>query len=255
MSDGLEVVTMITEIASTVGKGFDFATDCGLPSLVKESVGLIENKIACMKFEDQIKYFIKIKRKLDEIGYPYILKPIELKLAAPFLEAVSLETDDYMQELWANLLINSSIEKTGVDLNRTFIDILERLNPFEADILLKIYSLDYEESKNGVDTTSLPNNALVYKEPKKHEKQNEESQEKRGQMKLMERITLTSSAESGANSNVDEKVVLALGNLDRLGCISSGLTMGPIRDFSLVAPTVLGKKFVESCSPKFLSID
>lgn len=239
-STGLEIVSMVKEVASATGKGIDFLEASGVSSLIKKTLGSLENRIDCMEFENQIKTVEKIIRKLDSIEYPYTLKPIELKLAKPFLEAVSLETDDYLQDLWSNLLINSSIEETGIELNRIYIDILKRLSQYETKILLKIYDLDYEESKNGILTYNLPKEAIIY---------SEETQTQ------TETQTLTLPNNSAPKCNLDEKIVIALSNLDRLGCISSQITFGPSRDFSIVAPTILGKNLVESLSEKYLYIE
>ena len=84
---------------------------------------------------------------MREINLSQPTRPLQLKFAIPLLQAASLEEDDYLQDLWAKLLVNAANESSGVDEKRTFIDILERLTPIEARILEKVYSLPFEESR------------------------------------------------------------------------------------------------------------
>ncbi|MEO1815348.1 MAG: Abi-alpha family protein [Acetobacterium sp.] len=220
MCEGLELIKMVTALSSTAGKAIDFASVSGIPESIKNALGILDDKISEMKLNNQINFLIRVKKKLDDIGYPYILKPIELKLTAHLLEATSLETNDFLQEMWVNLLINSSIEETGIYLNRTFMDILERLSPLEAKILIKIYELPFEETENrGVLTIGLP-----------------------------EKVTIVEDNYKRDDRLENEPIKLALSNLLRLGCISQRDLFAPDEIFEIVKPTLLGKRFVESCT-------
>jgi hypothetical protein len=149
-------------------------------------------------------------------------KPIPLKFAVPLLEAASLEDDDYLQDLWAKLLVNSSIEGNSIDLNRSYIDILERLSHLEANILSVIYALPEEAIKNkSILTGNLPISAEI---------EDENNKEKR--------------------VHPSEDVLFALANLERLGCISLPTTWGGGQIFSAIYPAVLGRKLVEACTLK-----
>lgn len=109
-------------------------------------------------------------------------------------------------------------------MSRTFIAILEEITPYEAAILDKIYALPFEATQhNGVWTAGLP--AAAYAG---NEKEEEPSEVK--------------------GHETDGKVVLALANLKRLGCVQTAATWGGGEIFKRVVPTVLGKHFVAACT-------
>jgi hypothetical protein len=145
-----------------------------------------------------------------------------MKLAIPLLQAASLEDGDYLQDLWARLLVNSATD-SGVDLKRAYIDILERLTPLEAKLLEKIYELPFEETHhNRIRTDGLPNEVTAGKEGVTHDDWKEPS----------------------------EEIKLALINLAHVGCISPARTWGGGELFASINPTLLGKHFVEACTLK-----
>ena len=122
--------------------------------------------------------------------------------------------------LWARLLVNASVSKQGVELRRAYIDILERLSPFEAQILERIYSLSEEElQRNGVITGYLPKAAQVEKE---------------------------GDTEQHIEPNKD--VTMALANLSRLGCIALPTAWNGGEIFSIVYPTVMGRGLIDACT-------
>jgi hypothetical protein len=73
-------------------------------------------------------------------------KKIPLKNAVPLLEYATLEEDDSLQDMWAQLSVNGTNEVTGVDIERSFIEILAQISPLEAKILRAIYALPFEKT-------------------------------------------------------------------------------------------------------------
>ncbi len=155
-----------------------------------------------------------------EQGIPKPTKAIPIKLILPLLQAASLEEDDYLQDLWAKLLVNGANANSGIDLTKAFIEILESLTPLEAKILEIIYSLPFKITQHkGIITGELPHQA--------------------------------SPAPDDPRQNLKEptdEVMLALGNLARHRCISFPASYGGGEVITTVNPTFLGKKFVEACS-------
>ena len=52
-----------------------------------------------------------------------------------FVDAVSLEGDEVIQEMWARLLANASDPGQNLDLNKLLISLLKELEPIDVKIL------------------------------------------------------------------------------------------------------------------------
>ncbi|MCG7986220.1 MAG: DUF4393 domain-containing protein [Candidatus Thiodiazotropha weberae] len=223
-----ETAKATQEIAKTTGKAIDASREFGgfisryISGPLEQGMGIFEDKLKYMRWERQMRLMQRATDYMASLGKNNPSKPIPLKFAVPLLEAASLEDNDYLQDLWAKLLVNSSIEGGSVDLNRSYIDILERLSYVEAKILSVIYALPEEEVlNNSIMTGNLPDSVEI------KDKENKEEP-----------------------VQPSEEVVLALANLERLGCISLPTTWGGGQVFSIIFPAVLGRKLVEACTLK-----
>lgn len=221
-----EEAKAIEETAKTTGKGIDLITQIGsvIAPPIKEGIGILHDAILYKRWEIQQKLNDKIIRKQKEMGNEYTAKNIEFKLAVPLFEAATLEEDEYMQELWTNLLINASYEESNVELNRTFIDVLERLNSFEAKILMEIYRVADVEEGRWISTIYLPDTAVIQDEENK---------------------------KNARDIPEDERVILALSNLAVLGCIKNGGAFADETFFGIAKTTFLGVQLVKSCTLNF----
>ncbi len=174
-----------------------------------------------MRWERQLRLMQRADQMLKEIGLTQPTRHIPLKLAIPLLEAASLEDDDYLQDLWAKLLVNAANGASSATLQRAYISVLEQLTPLEAAILQKIYALPYDQTRHeGVEVGKLPVEAAVGKDDGKQDQLPEAT----------------------------EDIRLALANLARLGCIGIQKSWGGGELFKIVNPTLLGKSFVEACT-------
>lgn len=223
-----ETAKAAQEIAKTTGKAIDASQKFGgfvsryISGSLEQGMGIFEDKLRYMRWERQMRLMEKASEYMATLGIEAPTKPIPLKLAIPLLEAASLEDDDYLQDLWAKLLVNSSIEGSPIDLNRSYIDILERLSHLEAHILSVIYSLPEDKLRNkSILTGSLPVSIEIEDENNKEEPK-----------------------------QPSKEVTLALANLARLGCISLPTTWGGGEVFSTIYPGVMGRSFVEACTLK-----
>lgn len=222
-----EEAKAIQEISKVAVKVMDISEKFGgfvakfISGSLEEGMGIFEDKFKYMRWERQVRLIKRAEDFMKEVGMEKPIKPIPIKFAIPLFQAATLEDDDYLQDLWARLLVNSSNENNRVELCRTYIDILERLSPLEAKILVKIYSTPFNEMEHkGVFTVGLPEKVTIF------------SPEKFDEIKQYKFN--------------DEKILFALANLSRLGCISPLKTIGGGEIFSVVNPTVLGKYLVES---------
>ena len=218
----------IEAVAKTAGKAIDLADKFGtfiskyISGSVEQGIGIFEDKLKYMRWERQLRLMQRAEEFMKAAGLSEPTKQIQMKYMIPLLQGATLEEDDYLQDMWAKLLVNSSTINSGIELTRNYIDILERITPLEARILEKIYSLPFEETQHkGIITVNLPEEAIIYSE--KGEKD----------YKLE-----------------NPEILLALANLSRLGCLRPALSWGGGEGFEFVNPTLMGKYFIEACALK-----
>ncbi|MBM7562769.1 Abi-alpha family protein [Fusibacter tunisiensis] len=216
------------EIAKTTNKALELVLNFAkfiskhVDGSLEQTMGMFEDKLKYMRWERQV----RLMQKADEFRIKFCIKDeykqIPMKLAIPFFEASTLEDDDYLQDLWAKLLVNSTNPENDFNLTRSIISILEQMTSLDAIILEKIYENSYEEMFNkGVKTGYLPEYAPI------------QIKEDDDDIKLN-----------------DIQIKLALSNLSRIGCLKFCLTWSGEEHFDVVIPTLLGKTVYEACTLK-----
>lgn len=70
------------------------------------------------------------------------LRHCSLKLGIQFIEGASLEEDERLQELWANLLTNAINSGYESDMLPRFASIIKDLTPLDAQLLKAYYEID-----------------------------------------------------------------------------------------------------------------
>lgn len=93
-------------------------------------VGMFSDQVQKYRFMNQV----KILKKVKEICEINKLEPRQVapKFLLKFLEKSGLEENTDLQERWANLMVNQSVN-TNVDIY--YMDILDKLEPIDAVIL------------------------------------------------------------------------------------------------------------------------
>jgi len=227
MSEVEETAKAAQEVAKTAGKLVEAGEKFGafiskyIHGSLEQGIGIFEDKLKYMRWERQLRLMQRATELAKNLGLAVPSRAVPMKLAIPLLQAASLEDDDFLQDMWARLLVNASDAQSGIELKRTYIDILERLMPLEAQILEKIYQLPFEQIQHkGVRTDGLPSVATP------------------GQEKGNEDDWQEPSAD----------VKLALISLAHVGCVSPTRSWGGGEFFFKVSPTLLGKHFVEACT-------
>ncbi len=222
-----EVAKAVTEVAKTTSKAIDASKEFGsflkpfIDCTLEQAIGIVEDKFKYARWKNQVRLMEKAHEYLRDKNLTEPSRIIPLKLAVPLLQAASIEDDNYLQDLWAKLLTNFANKDSGVDLQRSYIDILKRMNPLEVIILKKIYDLPYEEAKNNkLSTRDLPNDIVCYSQ---------------GYKSLDEKA-------------LNPEVELALANLARQGCISPAMVMSGGLVYTSIYQTYLGKCFYDACT-------
>ncbi|TQV65819.1 DUF4393 domain-containing protein [Exilibacterium tricleocarpae] len=221
-----ETAKATQEVAKTASKAIDAGREMGgfvsrfISGPLEQGVGIIEDKLKYIRWERQQRLIRRAEEFLKNKGLPNPDNPIPLKNAVPLLEYATLEEDDDLQDLWAYLLVNGSNISTGINIERSFIEILSQISSLEARILKAVYALPFEETRHaGVVTQHLPEYALAAEE--KPETPYEEP---------------------------SHEVKMGLANLARISCLKLSLTWGGGEIFTQINPTLIGKEFVLACS-------
>ena len=142
MGDEIEAVTEGAKAAQEAAKtgralveaGSDLARFVGkaLGTVPEDTVGLLGGDYL---HELRIRNLDKIARKTEEILRDRGVEdpaPIGPKALLPALEAASEETDETLQDMWANLLANAMDPNKDTSLQHLFIDTLRQMEPIDV---------------------------------------------------------------------------------------------------------------------------
>lgn len=213
--------------AETMGKAIDAARETGgfIGELIKEPlrerVGIWTDNLRVRRWENQLALAERARRKIAELGSDAQWQTIPMRIGVPMLEAASLVEEPELQDKWVNLILNYGNGRSGIPVQKSFISILGELAPLEAVILDTIYSAA-GPSGGGILTAELPAVA---------------AREDTDRLKLLPHPSAPTP-----------EVALALGNLLRLGCISSTTTWGGGELLGVVHETNLGRELVRACT-------
>ena len=215
----------IRELAKTAGKGIDATREMGgfiakyIGGPLEQGIGIFEDRLKFLRWERQIRLIRRVQEILDESDLKAPTQNVPMKLLIPILQGATLEENDSLQDIWANLLVNAANASFGEEVRSSYISILEQLNPLDAQILNTLYSLPFNESQhNGILTAELPEIARIAEEDRK---------------------------DNPLPPN--DEIVICLSNLVRLGCLRPEMTWGGGEVFGRVNPTIAGRAFVNAC--------
>lgn len=71
---------------------------------IKTSVGMLQDKLGVIRWERQLRLADRVKEILDQRRKGGNHVSVPPRIALPVIEAASIESDDFLQDLWANLL-------------------------------------------------------------------------------------------------------------------------------------------------------
>ena len=231
-----ETAKAAQEIAKTTSKALDVTEKVGgfvakvIGEPVECAVGMLSDKLRFMRWERQIRMVDKCEEIIKKRKIEGRLRPVPPKLALPIMENASLEENDQLQDLWANLL-SSALDPSFMEPVRSaFIDIIKQLEVIDAHILNFLYkSYRSALSRKEINENDRPSSIGWSKE---------------------EIINALKISPSIYHTSVD--------NLMRVRCVSplvlilSGIRAGnePMtidKGHDIICLTSLGKGFVEAC--------
>ena len=101
---------------------------------IKNGLGLIGDKLAYYRLERAIELQRKVEERLKAKGIN-ARKYVPVSFGLPIFEKATVEENDNMQQLWANLLTNAMDPKYTGKITRNFASILADMEPIDARIL------------------------------------------------------------------------------------------------------------------------
>jgi hypothetical protein len=214
-----ETAKATQEVARTTGKAIDAGRELGgffakiFGGPLEQLAGIGEDWLTAYRRTRQLRLAKRFMEIRNELGFEDETKTIELKFGLPLIAAASIENDDSLQDLYAQLLITATDPNSKVEAKRAFVSILQELGPLEVRLIHMIYSAPVD-ADNVIRTAKLPD---AY-----------------------------SSVTDDTNAQPSAEVGLALWNLVRVGCIEPGGTWGGGSSISVVTLTALGREFVKA---------
>lgn len=126
-----------TQAVKTTEKILTFTAKV-LKEPAEQAAGIIGDRLRLFRWERQLTYLEKVNGILTERGI-MITRAVPPKFALPVLENASLEEDDELQKLWAELLANAMDPKFHNVPRMAYIDIIKSLTPLDVKILEAIF--------------------------------------------------------------------------------------------------------------------
>jgi len=216
----------ITAVAKTADTALKTAQQMGafisrfVSVPLEQAVGIFVDKLAYHRWENQLRLQMRAEEFVQQVGWKGPDKPVPLTLAVPLLSASTLEDDQSLQDRWAKLLVNAACSESKVTVHRSYVDVLASMSPLDARILeLLCTSQKQSAAEEGWATKNLPDHVEPYVSKK--------------------------GDDAGLPS---DDVLIALANLERVGCIRGQLLWSGQRSFRGATVTFYGMSLFDACS-------
>jgi hypothetical protein len=100
---------------------------------------ILNDRLQFMRWERKLRLAERGRELLRERGIEGPLRPVPYKLALPIIEHASLEDNDELQDLWANLLTSAVDPKFEGLIRSAYVDIIKQLEVVDVHILDAVY--------------------------------------------------------------------------------------------------------------------
>jgi Abortive infection alpha len=83
-------------------------------------------------------------------------KDAPVSVLYPLIEAATLEDDDELRKMWAEMLLNAIDANSTAEVRRAYVSILQDCKPLDAKVLATLHADDYCRVGNPVRSGFLP---------------------------------------------------------------------------------------------------
>ncbi|MGW9332764.1 Abi-alpha family protein [Bosea sp. NPDC055594] len=211
------------EIGKATSRGIDAAQTVGgffgkyLAGPLEQTAGMLEDRLRFTRWERQLRLRRRAQEFLEAQGQSGPTHKVALNFGVPLIEAASLEENDELQDVWAQLLANAASNEAGIQRLPAFVSMLKDMSPLDARILRMAVRAPADLMKDYVYTAGFPES---YTPPPKS---NDD--------RIMPSLAVETS----------------LWNLVRLTCVEP-MQLISGRTVAAVYPTTLGTEFVKAVS-------
>jgi hypothetical protein len=139
-----EVAKATQEVAKTARTGIEAFQNVGgflarvLGEPIETAVGIVSDRLRFTRAERLLRLEARYDEAVLRLRIDSASQPVPPKIALPIIESASLESDDELQDLWANLLASAHLP--NVSVRSAFIDILRQLEVVDVHILAYVAS-------------------------------------------------------------------------------------------------------------------
>lgn len=140
-----ESAKAVQETAKTVRTGIEATQQLGkfvsriTTEPLETVMGILNDKLQFMRWERKLRLAERGREILRQRGIEGPIRPIPYKLALPIIEHASLEDNDELQDLWANLLASAVDPKFDGLIRAAYIDIIRQLEVVDVHLLNVVY--------------------------------------------------------------------------------------------------------------------
>jgi hypothetical protein len=100
---------------------------------------MVSDKLKFMRVERAMRLAIRYDEIMAQRGLNSSEQPVPPKIALPAIEQASLEENDDLQDLWANLLTSAHDPSLNDVVRSAFVDILKQMEVVDVHILNFVY--------------------------------------------------------------------------------------------------------------------
>lgn len=184
--------------------------------------GLLGDVAALMRFELAVRFVARTEKLMKDRGLEQPTRNAALALVHPLFSAASLEEDETISDMFANLLVNALDASSGVDVHKSFVETVRVMSPLEAKILHAMAHAPASSLSEGgfMFTAGLP-----------------------------EKYYLAPSPSTDLEDEVPESVSLAIAALSASGCIACAMSWGGATIDRQAKVTVYGRALIKATNP------
>jgi hypothetical protein len=142
-----EMAKAAQEVSKTTNTAIIVASDCAgfiarlfNNSVISNSFGLLADRLQFYRWERAELLFKKTQEKLSQRGIKE-LRIVPPKILLPLIENATLEEDDELHTLWANLLV-TALTPQMEEVHALYINILRQLSGSQAKLLSELSKKD-----------------------------------------------------------------------------------------------------------------
>lgn len=162
-----ESAKAIQEVAKATKTGIEATEKLGrfVSRITNEPIetimGILNDRLQFMRWERRLRLVERAKEILDKRKIEGHIRIIPPKLALPIVENASLEENNELQDLWANLLASALDPNFTGTIRSAYIDIIKQLEVVDAHVLNVVYEEYKRESVENPKYTYFPNYGIT----------------------------------------------------------------------------------------------